>query len=316
METMSFRRTKQNDALDIWPGFVDALATVLLVFIFVLVGFISSQMYLSRMVVDKNSSLSSLEIELLSSQNLLNKEKIKSSDFAKQISELQNSINHLNAMISEETDSKVIAQKTTLSLQDQIKILTDEINGIRNALLNQQKISADQMQTLEAVQSENLKLSDFKKINSYKSEFFSKMQDIVMDKQNIKIVGDRFVFQSELFFNTASADLSVNGKRQIAELGMVIKDIAKKIPSNIKWVLRVDGHTDSRNMIGGRGKFFSNWELSLARSMSVVRQLMINGVPPVHLVAAGFGQHQPISRGQTEEDFSKNRRIEFRLDSN
>ena len=114
METMSFRRTKQNDALDIWPGFVDALATVLLVFIFVLVGFISSQMYLSRMVVDKNSSLSSLEIELLSSQNLLNKEKIKSSDFAKQISELQNSINHLNAMISEETDSKVIAQKTTL----------------------------------------------------------------------------------------------------------------------------------------------------------------------------------------------------------
>ena len=126
-------------------------------------------------------------------------------------------------------------------------------------------------------------------------------------------MGDRFIFQSELFFDTGSDVFNSEGKEQVSELAKVILDIGEKIPSNIRWILRVDGHTDSRK-ISGNGRFSSNWELSAARAISVVKHLVKEGVSPNHLVAAGFGEFQPIAKGNTEEDLARNRRIEFKLD--
>jgi chemotaxis protein MotB len=125
-------------------------------------------------------------------------------------------------------------------------------------------------------------------------------------------VGDRFVFQSELFFDSASDELSPEGAKQVAELASVIKEIGAKIPPHIRWILRVDGHTDNRPITGGR--FPSNWELSVARAISVVKYLIKHGIEAHHLVAAGFGEHQPLTAGKTADDLAKNRRIEFKLD--
>ena len=257
---MSYIRKKRQDEIDIWPGFVDALSTVLLVFIFVLVGFIASQVYLSGIIFDKNSALSDTQVKLSTVCKLLNVEKDKNADLSRQITELNETVANLQSLFNKEE-----------------KLKNEEHNA---------KVSLEQ---------------------SYRSEFFDKMKNIVKDKSGIKISGDRFIFQSELFFDSASDELSENGKKQVSELANIIKEIGTKIPKNIRWILRVDGHTDSRPI--NSGKFNSNWELSAARAISVVKYLIKKGVPQKHLVAAGFGENQPIS-----SDLAKNRRIEFKLD--
>lgn len=317
---MSFsRRRKNQDQLDIWPGFVDALSTVLLVFIFVLVGFISSQIYLSGIIFDKDSSLSTLQEKISSMCSLLNSEKAKNtelevmnSDLAKKTAELNQAVNALKSMFSNEQTLRKEEHELKTSLEQKIIDLKKQLGDLLAALAAEQKTADEQKKALEYIKKENIKLNELGKLNSYKSEFFDKLQNIVKDKKGIKIVGDRFVFQSELFFDSASSDLSEPGKKQVFELSKIVKEIGTKIPAKIKWILRVDGHTDTRPIT--TGKFLSNWELSSARAISVVKQLISDGIAPEHLVAAGFGENQPISKGKTEEDFAKNRRIEFKLD--
>ncbi len=193
------------------------------------------------------------------------------------------------------------------SLRDKITTLTAQMQDVLAALEAEKEKIKNREKDLEKVKKENIKLSEIRKFNAYRSEFFDKLQDIVKDKKGIKVVGDRFIFQSELFFDTASNILSEDGEKQIAELASVIEEISKKIPEKIKWILRVDGHTDNRPI---SGKFASNWELSTARAISVVKNLIKCGISPKHLVAAGFGEHQPIDK----DDLAKNRRIEFKLD--
>ena len=179
-------------------------------------------------------------------------------------------------------------------------------------LAAEHKTSEEQKAALEYIKKENVKLNELTKLNSYRSEFFDKLQNIVKDKRGIKIAGDRFIFQSELFFDSASDELSDDGQKQVSDLANVIKEIGNKIPKNINWILRVDGHTDVRPI--SSGKFGSNWELSASRAISVVKFLIKCGVSPKHLVAAGFGENQPIASGKSSDDLAKNRRIEFKLD--
>lgn len=313
---MSFIRRKgtTNDHVDIWPGFVDALSTVLLVFIFVLVGFISSQVYLSGIIVDKDSSLNSLEDRITALCSLLDQEKSKNytleginSELSEQIKTLNNTVTRLENMFNEEELKLKQEQADKSSLKEKITILTAQMQDVLAALEVEKDKIKEREKDLEKVKKENIKLSEIGKFNAYRSEFFDKLQDIVKDKKGIKVVGDRFIFQSELFFDTASNILSEEGEQQIAELASVVEEISKKIPKKIKWILRVDGHTDSRPI---SGKFASNWELSTARAISVVKSLIKRGIAPEHLVAAGFGEYQPIDK----DDLSKNRRIEFKLD--
>ena len=148
-------------------------------------------------------------------------------------------------------------------------------------------------------------------LSRYRSEFFGRLRTILGDRPDIRIVGDRFVFQSEVFFDSGSAALLPEGRNELDQLANALGDLEKKIPAEIPWVLRVDGHTDVRPI--NSPQFKSNWELSAARAISVVQYLVSLGVPPQRLVAAGFAEFQPLDTGTTEEAYKRNRRIELKL---
>lgn len=308
-----FRRSNRNDSLNIWPGFVDALSTVVLVFTFVIVGFFASQIYLSSIISDKDNSMGTLQSRLTEICSLFNSEKERNEKLTtenlslnEQIQSLNQSIATLQKMLND--NKTILENKNTenISIQKQLSQLNARLAEVMEALAIEQRRSS-------SMEAENLKLTELTRFNAYRSEFFDALSNIVRDKDGIKIVGDRFIFQSELFFDTASAELSEEGKIQVSELATVIKEIGDKIPSNIKWILRVDGHTDNRKM-SNNFRFASNWELSAARAISVVKHLIKEGIDPAHLVAAGFGEFQPISTGDRPEDLARNRRIEFKLD--
>lgn len=148
-------------------------------------------------------------------------------------------------------------------------------------------------------------------LQQYRSEFFGKLRKVLAGRPGIQIVGDRFVFQSEVLFPVGSAELTQSGVAQMTALAVTIKDIATEIPSDIPWILEVDGFTDPQPVKGG--EFTSNWGLSAARAITVVNLLIQDGVPPTHLAAAAFSQYQPFVSGDTPEDYAKDRRIELRL---
>ena len=149
-------------------------------------------------------------------------------------------------------------------------------------------------------------------LQRYRSEFFGRLRDVLAGRQGIQVVGDRFVFQSEVLFPVGSADLTPAGQEQIRKLAATIKQIAAEIPPNLNWVLRVDGHADRQPVSGGKG-FASNWELSSQRAINVVKLLIAEGVPAEHLAATGFADYQPLDSADTPEAYAKNRRIELRL---
>ena len=148
-------------------------------------------------------------------------------------------------------------------------------------------------------------------LQHYRSEFFGKLREVLANRPGIQVVGDRFVFQSEVLFPLGSADLTSAGQNEITALAVTIKDIAQEIPADLKWILRVDGHTDKQPIKGGQ--FASNWELSTARAITVAKLLIADGVPPEHLAAAGFAEYQPLDPADTPEAYAKDRRIELRL---
>jgi chemotaxis protein MotB len=148
-------------------------------------------------------------------------------------------------------------------------------------------------------------------LTRYRSEFFGRLRQILSQRSDILVVGDRFVFQAEVLFPKAQATLNPEGQAEMMKLADALKQLEREIPPDIAWVLRVDGHTDVDPIQSPQ--FKSNWELSSARAIAVVNFLIANGVSPQHLVAAGFGEFQPIDPGSTEEAKSRNRRIELKL---
>jgi chemotaxis protein MotB len=152
------------------------------------------------------------------------------------------------------------------------------------------------------------RLRDFEK---YKSDFLAALADVFAEHEDIRIVGDRFVFQSEVLFDSGSADLGVGGAQQIRRLAQTLKQITDEIPDDIDWILRVDGHTDRRPI--ETEKFPSNWELSTARAVEVVKFLIDQGIPADRLAATGFGEYQPLDTTGSAQSLRRNRRIEFKL---
>ena len=146
-------------------------------------------------------------------------------------------------------------------------------------------------------------------LSRFRSDFFGRLRDILGNRPDIRIVGDRFVLQSEVFFDTGQSVLKPEGRTELDKIATVLLDVTQKIPQDIAWVLRVDGHTDVRPIGGNR----TNWDLSAARAIAVVQYLISKGMPPQRLVAAGFGEFQPIDPGTSEEAYSRNRRIELKL---
>lgn len=339
---MALSRNRQNRQVDYWPGFVDALSTLLLAIMFLLSVFVLAQYLLSRELSGKDDVLDRLNSQISELTSLLALEQGGKQDLENSLANLQAS---LDAAETEKTRLQSLLDKgagagasALAKLSDTEKTLDTEKQISQRAmnqveLLNQQIAALrTQIAALEDAlgasenrdRQSNAKIADLGKrlnvalaqrvqeLNRYRSDFFGRLREILSDRENIRIVGDRFVFQAEVLFPSGSEIINDAGREEMKKLAGAIVELAKEIPPEIDWVLRVDGHTDAVPL-SGAGRYKDNWELSSARSTSVVKLLIENGVPPSRLVAAGFGEFQPLEPGDTPEVQSKNRRIELKL---
>jgi chemotaxis protein MotB len=219
----------------------------------------------------------------------------------------------VQAQLSDEKTLGDSSRAQIALLNQQIDQLKAQLSSIAaNLQLTQQQDKDKDTQIANLGQKLNVALAaKVEELQQYRSEFFGKLRTLLANRSGITIVGDRFVFQSEVLFPVGSADLTPAGTAQMTTLAVTIKDIAAEIPSDLHWVMRVDGHTDPQPLKGGQ--FASNWELSAQRAITVVKLLIADGVPADHLAATAFGEYQPFGPGDTQEAYAKDRRIELRL---
>ncbi len=313
---------------DHWPGFVDALATLLLVVVFLLSLFIVAQYALSRALSDRDAELSQLHSRLTSLADMLALEKAKNKDAQERLAllrvTLEEKTNALKTLqdqyaatqtaLDEEKQLSQKARDEVAALNAQIAALTAQIAKL-NAALEAAELKDKQQKAQIVNLGKRLNAALAQKVSElarYKSEFFGRLLEVLGNREGVRVEGDRFVFETDVLFASGSAELNPAGEQSLAQIAAAIIEISKEIPKDIDWVIRVDGHTDS---IPIRSGYASNWELSAARAISVVKFFIKAGVPPNRLVAAGFGQYHPIDKGHTPEALARNRRIELKLDS-
>ncbi|MFB2550332.1 peptidoglycan -binding protein [Ensifer soli] len=336
------RRGRHHRTVDYWPGFVDALSTLLLAIMFLLSVFVLAQFLMSREISGRDEVLSRLNTQINELTQLLALEKSGRQDTEDTLANLQASlatsesersrlqqlldqgsgvsaaagqrIGELEGALDAERQTSTRAASQIELLNQQIAALRSQIAAVEGALqAAEAKDSASQTRIADLGRRLNVALAQrVQELNRYRSDFFGRLREILSDRENIRIVGDRFVFQSEVLFPSGGNELNEAGRAEMAKLAAALLDLAKEIPAEINWVLRVDGHTDNVPL-SGSGRYADNWELSSARATSVVKFLIANGVPADRLVAAGFGQFQPIAEGDTPEARSQNRRIELKL---
>jgi chemotaxis protein MotB len=340
---MALARTRRAESgMNYWPGFVDALSTLILGIIFLLTVFVVVQFYLQQEVQGKDTALQRLNAQIAELTNLLSLAKTDKSDMQEQLAQLratlstaqgerdkfkglyegagagadaaQNKIGTLSGQLDSQKKISARALAQVEVLNQQISALRRQLAAIETALdASEQKNKESQGRITELGQRLNLALAQkVQELTKYRSDFFGKLRQILGNRPDVRVVGDRFVLQSELFFDTGKADLKPDAQAELDKVAAALIGLEQQIPSEIPWVLRVDGHTDVRPISPG-GQFKSNWDLSAARAISVVEYLIGKGVKPQRLVAAGFGEYQPIDTGTTEEAYRKNRRIEFKL---
>ena len=340
---MALARTRRGDSgMNYWPGFVDALSTLILGIIFLLTVFVVVQFYLQQEVAGKDTALNRLNAQIAQLTELLSMEKSGKSNLEDQLAQMratlataeserdrlkgaaenagagataaQGKVSELSGQLEGEKKLSARALAQVEVLNQQIAALRRQLAAIEqtlNAAENKDKES--QTQITELGQRLNLALAErVNELKRYQSDFFGKLREILGNRSDVRVVGDRFVLQSEVFFDTGKADLKPEGRIELDKVAGALLELEKQIPTDIAWVLRVDGHTDVRPIAAG-GVFKSNWDLSAARAISVVQYLVGKGVSPQRLVAAGFGEFQPIDSGKTEDAYKRNRRIEFKL---
>jgi chemotaxis protein MotB len=291
---MALARARRSDnGMNYWPGFVDALSTLILGIIFLLTVFVVVQFYLQQEVAGKDTALQRLNAQIAQLTDLLSLEKSGKTNLEDQIAQLRAGL----AGAEGERDR-----------------LKGELAGAGTGASQAQSTISDLTTKLEGEKriSSNALAQRVRELSKYRSDFFGKLREILGNRPDVRIVGDRFVLQSELFFDTGKADLLTEARTELDKVAAALTELEKQIPSVSPWVLRVDGHTDVRPT-GTAGQFKSNWDLSAARAIAVVQYLVGKGVSPQRLVAAGFGEFQPIDTGTTEDAYRRNRRIEFKL---
>jgi chemotaxis protein MotB len=219
----------------------------------------------------------------------------------------------VEAQLADEKKLGDTARAQIALLNQQIDQLKAQLSSIAASLdLAQQQSAEKDAQIANLGQKLNVALAaKVEELQQYRSEFFGKLRTLLANRSGITVVGDRFVFQSEVLFPVGSADLTPAGVAEMTALAVTIKDIAAEIPPDLHWVLRVDGHTDPQPVRGGA--FASNWELSAQRAITVVKLLIVDGVPAEHLAATAFGEYQPFGPGDTPDAYARDRRIELRL---
>jgi len=353
---------RQRRTFDIWPGFVDALATLLIIVLFLLMVFTVAQNFLSQALVGSNNALDRLNKQVAELAQMLSLEQRAAADLRRTLAVLSDELRQSNAardnvasQLAElmperdalndrlrraagslaaaearlkELDARAGAsaqalteeQKLSAEARAQVELLNQQLAALRIQLAriaaalgaSEAKATEQQVQIVDLGKRLNAALAEkVEELARYRSEFFGRLREALGNRPDIRIVGDRFVFQSEVLFLSGSAELQPTGREQIARVGRTLLEISAKIPPDIKWVLRVDGHTDRvpiKNF-----QFPSNWELSTARAISVVKYLIELGIPPERLAATGFGEFQAIEPGTDEVAYRRNRRIELKF---
>jgi len=324
------RHRRRNQGIDYWPGFVDALSTLVLAIVFLLSVFMVAQFFLSRQVTDKDAALSRLNRQLADLTDLLALERsgrrqaednLASLTATLQSVEQERDRLRIGAGGIAPTDPKDPLRNLPSEAQAKVDILNQQIAALRRQLADlesaleasEARDRESQARISELGQRLNLALAQkVQELARYRSDFFGRLRQILGNRQDIRVVGDRFVFQSEVLFDSGQAAINPAGRGELDQLASALIVLEKEIPTDIAWVLRVDGHTD-RRPVSSNGPFKSNWDLSAARAIAVVQYLMDKGVSPTRLVAAGFGEYQPIDLGGSEDALRRNRRIELKL---
>lgn len=330
MALSRLQQLREADSGDYWPGFVDALATLLLVIVFLLAVFVTGQYALSTALTGRDEQLADLNARLAALASELNMAEAENAALTLRVStltaeneslseQLANTtarIGALGAQLDEAEELSDEAQLTIAMLSEQMEILRMELARLNAALEASEAREAElETQVINLGSRLNAALaSEVARLAQYRSEFFGRLVEILGNRSGVRVVGDRFVFETDILFDSASAELSPEGQEGLRPIAAAIIQLTREIPDDIEWVIRVDGHTDVRPL-GPSAQFSSNWELSTARSLSVINWLVAEGVPPNRLMAAGLGEHYPIAQGRTEADHARNRRIELKLEA-
>ena len=353
---------RRRRALDIWPGFVDALSSLILVMVFVLLIFAIGQFVMSQTIAGKNRALADLNAQIAQLARTLSLAQDSNTALNAKVKELSASLGtatgerdtlktqldaataqaaKLNADIAAlaalkaqleqqvaglgaelDTSNKNLVAATDLNTHNaaQIELLNRQIAAVREQL---SKLSAALDLANANVKDKDRKIADLgaqlnlalaNKVNQlekYRSEFFGKLRAALGNRADIRVVGDRFVVPTDVLFDSGSADLNPPAQLQMAKLAQTLNAVAAEIPSNLDWIVRIDGHTDKRPI--HTAQFASNWELSTARAVAIVKYLVVQGIPANRLSANGFGQFQPLDPADTPAAYAKNRRIEIQL---
>ncbi|MCQ4165608.1 peptidoglycan -binding protein [Tahibacter harae] len=358
MRSLASRRRGQ----DIWPGFVDALTSLIMVMVFVLLLFAIGQFVLSDSLAGKNRALDDLNARVAELAKTLSLSQDSNRQLDTKVKELSASLGSTGAERDQARGERdaALAEAARLNtdiaalnelkaqLESEVAKLVNDLGLAQTEVTKGKELSAQQiaqlellnrqMQALNAqlaqiqaaldvankdIKAKDAKIADLGKelnialanrvgeLERYRSEFFGRLRAALGDRPDIRVVGDRFVVPTDILFDTASAELGPAAQASMDKLAETVKLVAAEIPSSLDWVLRIDGHTDSRPIHTDR--FPSNWELSSARAVSIVKYLVVQGIPAHRLSANGFGQFQPLDAAQTPEAFARNRRIEIQL---
>ena len=312
---------RSGRGVNVWPGYVDALSALLMVVIFVLLIFTLSQFLLRQLVFEQETELDALHEHLATLIEQLGLEQTQGKQRKAELERLSATIavlmgekQQLSASLAQERQGAAAARGELARLNQQIQALQQQLQTIGAALAQAEQEKQAQAEKIQDL-GKRLNIELARRVNelqSYRSEFFGQMRKALGENSGLRIEGDRFVFQSELLFASGSAELGAAGKEQLKQLAQTLRSLSQKIPENIDWILRVDGHTDPVPLAPG-SPFSSNWALSTARALSVVRYLVKEGIPPERMAAAGFGEYRPIDPGTDAEANRRNRRIEIKL---
>ena len=378
--TLTSLSRRSRSPINIWPGFVDALAALLIIVIFLLMVFVISQFYLQNTLLGREKALDNMAQQMSELAELLSLERQANVDLNLSIEQLSGQLqsslgekDRMEAAIGELTSALHESEQSVASLKGNLENTGQRMASLQETLIEEQRRNSEALanmqsryqesksalvqereltgkqrdtldllnqqiaairnqlaglnEALEAAERKDeknqVRISDLgKRLNvalagkvqelaKYRSEFFGRLREVLGDRKDIRVVGDRFVFQSEVLFDSGSDALALEGQVQLDRLARTLLEIAATIPESLDWILRIDGHTDLVRINNER--FRSNWELSSARAISVVKFLVKAGIPPNRLAATGFGEFSPLDQKKDANAFRRNRRIEIKL---
>jgi chemotaxis protein MotB len=336
---MALSRAHRREDVNFWPGFVDALSTMLIGIVFLLTVFVLGQFFLSQELTGKDTALERLNKQISELTDLLALERSSNRQAQESLQLMQSTLaqsqgerNKLQGLLDTQqngnADARLAetqkaldsekqlsarAQATVDLVNQQITAMRRQLAALEEALAASEAKDKDSQARIADLGSRlNVALAQrVQELARYRSDFFGRLRQVLGTRPDIRTVGDRFVFQSEIFFDAGQAVLKPEGQAELDKFAVVLLDLAREMPPDLPWILRVDGHTDNRPI--KTAQFPSNWYLSSARAIAVVEYLISRGLPSDRVAATGFGEYQPLDLANTDEAHRRNRRIEFKI---